>query len=169
MLLNLNLLQTNSVYEITWNKIKFQSSTSLLKNTFRNPFPSTPFANTFRNPLQSMKLDEVFQSFIARVDCLKNSIFTQTDFVYVFTWKKSNFQSLNKSFKIYNLFGNPFIARDNSFRFKTYFYWLKNVNFLQSGSVNEIKQNNSIFQSSNRMLKQFNLFANRFRLWNYLK
>ena len=55
----------------------------------------------------------------------------QSTSVYEITWNKSNFQSLNKSFKNYNLFANPFIARDNlnSFRFKTWLFGSKIVNF----------------------------------------
>ena len=96
---------------ITWNNINFQSSTSLLKNTFRNPFLSTPFAKTFRNPRPSLKLDEIFQSFTARIDCLKNSIFSQFDSVYEITWNNSKFPSSTGLLKQFRVFANRFRLR----------------------------------------------------------
>ena len=133
-----------------WNYIKrlfFHSSKTLLRS-------SIFFTNRFRQWNNS----EPLQNFVARIDCLKISTFSQTDSVYEIIWNKLNFQSLNKSFKNYNLFANPFIAPDilNSFRFKTWFYWIKNVNFSQSVSVNDITWIISKFQKSNSVLKQFN-------------
>ena len=104
---------------------------------------------------------ETIQSFKAQTAGVKNSHFSQTDFVDEHTWNNSNFWSSNSLLKNFILFANPLRVWDNLnyfFQIQSLISLLKKSIFSQTDSFYEIILINSNFRISNNLPQNFIFF-----------
>ena len=94
-------------FQKTWNFC--DPASSKLPEKFRSSIArkSCQKNQPFFEQIPSEKKVDMLQNFVARSDCIKNSIFSQTDSFYENIWNKSNFRSLNKSLLNYKPFREP--------------------------------------------------------------
>ena len=179
-------LQSSCVYGIKWSLSKFYSSNFMLK------------MSNFSRTESFDELNWNSQSFSARIAGWEISKFLPTDSVYGITWNISNLKA-RISCKFFQSFHElvPCLRILDIFQIQSVINLLsENVKFLRSGfveitwkiskfhsskilpkkstffrvgSVREISWHASKLRSSKWLHKKFNLFANRFLLWKYLK